>query len=66
MKDTLHCEPVKCELVGQDGNAFALMGHWQSCARKAGRTKEEIKAVLDDAMSGDYNHLLCVLDEHCA
>jgi len=60
----LHCEPVRCELVGVDGNAYVLMGHWQQCAKRAGRSKEEIKAVLDDAMSSDYNHLLYVLSEH--
>lgn len=27
-------------------------------------TAKEIKAVLDDAMSGDYNHLLCVPTDH--
>jgi len=65
MTKTLHCERVECELVGADGNAFSLLGHWQRCARKANRTKEEIKAVMDDAMGGDYNHLLCVLSDHC-
>ena len=60
----LHCEPVKCKLVGVDGNAYVLMGHWQHAARKAKRTKEEIDAVLKDAMSSDYNHLLCVLESH--
>jgi len=27
-------------------------------ARKQGRSPEEIKAGMDDCMSGDYNHLL--------
>lgn len=45
--------------------AFALMGAFRAQARKEGWTAEEIKAVLDDAKSGDYNHLLYVLDLHC-
>lgn len=60
----LHCERVVCKLVGVDGNAYVLMGHWQQCARRAGRSKEEISAVLDDAMSSNYDHLLCVLVAH--
>jgi hypothetical protein len=52
---------VKLELVGLDGNAYFLMGAFQRAARQQGWTKEEIKVVLDDCMSGDYNHLLSVL-----
>lgn len=59
-----HCEPVKLNLVGLDGNAFSLMGAFRNAARKQGRSQEEIKAVLDDCMSKDYNHLLSVLMEH--
>ena len=65
MTETLHCEPIKLKLVGIDGNAFSLMGAWRQAARKQGRTPEEIKAVLDDSMSGDYNHLMCTLIRHC-
>jgi hypothetical protein len=64
MNDTMHCEPVKLKLVGLDGNAFSLMGAWRQRARKEGRTPDQIKAVLDDCMSGDYNHLLNVLMRH--
>jgi hypothetical protein len=56
---------IKLKLVGLDGNAFALMGAFQQQARREGWTKEEIDAVLKDATSGDYNHLLCVLSNHC-
>ncbi len=56
---------VNCKLVGQDGNAFFIMGRFDQAARKAGWTKEEIDKVLKDAMSGNYDHLLCVISEHC-
>ena len=46
------------ELVGQDGNAFAILGRVRVALVKAGYTKDEIKQYTDDAMSGDYNHLL--------
>jgi hypothetical protein len=64
MEDTLHCEPVKLNLVGLDGNAFSLMGAFSRAAKKQGRSKAEIDAVLGDSMSGDYNHLLYVLGTH--
>jgi hypothetical protein len=56
---------VKLNLVGLDGNAFALIGSFQAQARKEGWTADEIKEVREEAMSGDYNHLLCTLMEHC-
>ena len=55
---------VKLKLVGLDGNAFSLMGAFKNQAQKEKWTKEEIKEVLDDCKSGDYNHLLCVLSDH--
>jgi hypothetical protein len=56
---------VKLTLVGLDGNAFSLMGAFQRQARKEKWTKEEIDSVINNCMSGDYNHLLCTLMEHC-
>ena len=58
-------EPVECSLEGVDGNAFALMGHWSNCARKAGRTKQEINMVLSEAMCNGYDHLVATLARHC-
>jgi hypothetical protein len=45
-------------MVGRDGNVFGLLGGWQLAARAAGWTPEQIKAVMDEAMSGDYDHAL--------
>lgn len=56
---------VTLELVGLDGNAFALMRAFRQQARKEGWTKEEIDEVLEECKSGDYNHLLCTLMEYC-
>jgi len=55
---------VKMKLVGLDGNAFSLMGAFQRNARKQGWSKEEIDVVIQECMSGDYNHLLVTLMEH--
>jgi len=55
---------VSMNLVGLDGNAFALMGAFPKNARRQGWTQEEIEKVLDECTSGDYNHLLSVLMAH--
>jgi len=59
-----HCDPIKLTLAGLDSNAFALMGAWRKAAKQQARTSEEIKNVLDDCMSGDYNHLISTLANH--
>ena len=50
----------KYTLVGIDGNAFSVMGYVRRCMRECGCTAEEMKAYSNEAMSGDYNNLLCV------
>ena len=50
----------KYSLVGVDGNAFAVMGYVTRCMRECKCTREEIDEYRDNAMSGDYNNLLCV------
>ena len=47
-------------LVGQDGNAFAVMGRVCAALRKAGYSKEERDEYTKQAMSGDYDNLLRV------
>lgn len=56
---------VKLNLVGIDGNAFSVMGAFKRQAQREKWSQEEIKKVLDEAMSGDYNHLLCTIMDHC-
>jgi hypothetical protein len=56
---------VDCPLAGQDGNAFAILGRFRRAARKAGWPPEEVQKVLDEAMSGDYDHLLRTIVRHC-
>ena len=54
----MHQELPKVKLVGRDGNAFAIMGACSKAARQAGWSAERIKAVMDEMMTGDYDHLL--------
>lgn len=46
------------KLVGTDGNAFAVMGACRRAAKDAGWTDDEWKAVQNEMMAGDYDHLL--------
>jgi hypothetical protein len=56
---------LKLRLVGLSGNAFSLMGAFQAQARKEKWSYDEIDAVLKEAKSGDYDHLLRTLSSHC-
>ena len=49
---------VKVRLTNRDGNAFAILGNCQRAARNAGISKDEINAFMEEAMNGDYDHLL--------
>ena len=51
---------IKVRLVGNDGNAFAIMGTVKTAMRRGGCSKEDIDTYLKEAMSGDYDNLLCV------
>jgi hypothetical protein len=56
---------VKLKLVGLDSNAYSIMGAFSNAARKDKWTDEETNTVLDEAMSGDYDHLLATIQAHC-
>jgi len=43
------------ELVGQDGDAFVILG---LARRVALKNKMDWKVISDEAMSDDYDHLL--------
>ena len=47
-------------LIGEDGNAFAIMGRVKKALRRAGADKEYIDKYLKEATSEDYDHLLVV------
>ena len=54
----------KVELIGNDGNAFAILGRCNRAAKRAGWTSDSLARFQQDAMSGDYDHLLTVVLEH--
>ncbi len=49
---------ITVELVGQNGNAFNILGICLRAMRQAGLSQEERDAFQKEATSGDYNHLL--------
>jgi hypothetical protein len=52
---------LEIDLSGPDGNAYVLMGIAQKWAKQLGL---DSKAVTADMMSGDYEHLLSVMEKH--
>lgn len=51
---------ISVNLAGIDGNAFSIMGAVSSALKKSGH-KGLAKQFMDEATSGDYNHLLQVV-----
>ena len=62
MKGPLTKPTVK--LVGEDGNAFSIMGRVKKALRRAGADKEYVDKYLKEATSVDYDHLLAVSMEY--
>lgn len=51
---------IDVQLSGEDGNAFNILGRVKQAMQRGGCSADDVKAFMDDAMSGDYNHLLRV------
>lgn len=49
---------IPVRLIGQDGNAFAIIGRVTRAMRNNGCTSEDVNTFLTEATSGDYDHLL--------
>jgi len=50
---------IRLKLVGEDGNAFSIMGRARQALRRNGRS-DLIEAYTKEATSGDYTNLLGV------
>lgn len=53
----------KLKLVGNDGNAFAIMAACQRAGKKAGWSTDRISDLLKRMMSGNYDNLLTIAAE---
>ncbi len=54
---------VVVKLVGEDGNAFSILGRVSRALKRAGRP-EKAEEYLTRATAGDYDHLLAVTLEY--
>lgn len=54
---------IKIKLVGEDGNAYSILGRCTQAMRTAGLSKAEQKAFMDEATASDYDHLLATAME---
>ena len=59
MSDVKYPE-IKVQLVGSDGNAFAILGKVKKALTRGGVKKEEVDSFFKEATAGDYDHLLGV------
>jgi hypothetical protein len=49
---------MKYDLVGIDGNAYAIMAYVRRAMQFEKKSREDIEKYLKDATSGDYDNLL--------
>ena len=49
---------IEVQLIGEDGNAFAILAKVKRAMRLGGVCKCQIEDFREEATSGDYDHLL--------
>jgi len=54
---------IKVKLVGEDGNAFAILGRVRRTMIRAG-LREEAERFLAEASASDYDHLLATVQKY--
>lgn len=52
-------------LLGEDGNAFAILGAARKAMRRAGWTDAEIAEYTVEATAGGYDHLMQTTMAYC-
>lgn len=58
MNENVKYPEVHVQLVGEDGNAFAILGRVSAELRRAGYDHSVIDAFNEEATAGDYDNLL--------
>jgi hypothetical protein len=54
---------IQVSLIGNDGNAFSIMGAVTKAMRRAGVSREEQDKYFQEATAGDYHQLLATTME---
>ena len=49
---------IEVQLSGSDGNAFSMISRVRRELKRDGVSQDEIDNFMNEAMSGDYNHVL--------
>ena len=57
---------VKVRLVGEDGNAFAILGRCRAAMRKAGYPQTFIDRFVTETTAGNYDDLLATVMRYVA
>lgn len=61
-KEKEEVSQIEIDLTGPEGNAFNIMGVATRLGEKLGKSKEDIRSIINEMTSGDYEHLLEVFD----
>ena len=56
--NTVKYPDIEVQLVGTDGNAFAILGKVQKALKAEGVLKDELDEFFNEATSSTYDHLL--------
>ena len=55
---------IEIDISGPQGNAYALMGCVQQWGKDLGWSRAEVKVVIDEMMSGNYDNLCQTVEKH--
>lgn len=58
MKAEVKYPQIKVKLVGKDSNSFSILANVLGEMKRHKLSAEERRTFFDEAMKGDYNHLL--------
>jgi len=61
MNSNIRYPEVTVTLMGEDGNAFNLLGITMRALRRHRVPEEEVREFYEEATAGDYTHLLTTI-----
>lgn len=61
--DDLIYPEIQVQVTGEDGNAFAIVSRTARAMGRGGVSMEQVDLFREEATSGDYEHLLAVVQK---
>jgi len=55
---------IEIDLIGPQGNAFALMGYAKNLARQLEYSEDKVAEMIKDMKSSNYEHLIQIFDDN--